>query len=752
MCPFALRFVLAIFSMLSAAEAAAYSSGLALEDGWEYRWGDSPFSASGRPAWVDQPSKAWQAIGFPSNPPNRNGRTNAWFRTTLPEGDWRDPVLYIHSVDLIVEVYFRGERIYHYGTFDSEGQGRFEGWPWHAIDLPDDFAGKRLYFRVYSNYSDIGLWGEVKIFDRSELLLYILDRSLDALVISGFCLLIAILALVFALVQSGRRNFASIALFSLAAAVMLIAESQASLLIWNRPLFWDYLAAGSYYLLPVAIGLLMAQWLADTRPLVINLIWRVHLMYVAGALTLALLGVVGLSSTFPVFDGLFAVTTVVLLAVVIRRYRVVTWEQRAMIGCYAVMGALLMVDMAVAHGFLPWGQVPVSGGALLFAVAIVVISLRHYAQTQRALKLLNRSLEHKVAERTASLATLARHEQSRAHQLQCENERTVLLNNLITELQDRDNLQTAVSQFARRLPELCRPLGGRFYYRLQEESAFQMLCHWGGGERSAIETLVLPDGDLPPPSRVRESDPDAPGAKAVGAVPALPWVLHVPLRRREQEAFVAGLLFLQPREGSPAIPGNDSQTTLFLNLDHAIRNVGITLSTVGLREELEKYSYEDALTGLKNRRFFDEFLKHEIAAARRHHTPLSVMVIDIDLFKRFNDVYGHPAGDTALRAVARVLVEQTRESDVVCRFGGEEFVVVLPGAGEPPALDRAELLRRSVAQAVIEYEGQTLEQVTVSIGVASWPETTEAADQLLATADEALYKAKQRGRNCVAAA
>ena len=228
------------------AQAYGHTGAQALDQGWEYRWGDSPFTADGVPEWVleDAPEQ-WHAIDFPSNPPGRDGRRHAWFRITLPEGEWQAPVLYIYSVDIIVQVWFRGQKLYQYGHFDAEGQGAFEGWPWHAIELPAGYENEPIYFRVYSNYTDIGLWGEVAILDKPDLILNILNTSMESLVIAGVSILIALISLVFAATQTDRRGFASIALFALASAVMLVAESQASLLIAYQPLMWDYLAADS---------------------------------------------------------------------------------------------------------------------------------------------------------------------------------------------------------------------------------------------------------------------------------------------------------------------------------------------------------------------------------------------------------------------------------------------------------------------------------------------------------------------------
>ncbi|HEY9119011.1 MAG TPA: GGDEF domain-containing protein, partial [Marinobacter sp.] len=440
-----------------------------LAEGWEYRWGDSPFTRDGVPEWtqVDEPEQ-WQSIGFPSNPPGRNGREHVWYRITLPEGEWQEPVLYIFSVDLIVQVWLDGENNYQYGSFDDEGRGRFEGWPWHAIALPEGFEGKQVYFRVFSNYTDIGLWGEVSIMDRPDLVLFILENSLKALVVAGFSALIALLSLIFALLQTEKKSFGSIALFSLSSAVMLLSESQASQLLWEAPLAWDYLAAGSYYMLPVAMALLLEQWFSDQRPWLINLVWKIHLVYVVAAIGLAFSGAVDLSATFPPFDALLLVSLSTVAFVVIRRFRLLRLEQQVILAAYGIFCSLLVVDMAVAHGFLPWGRVPVSWGTLIFSLAVVVISLWHYARTQQELHQLNLSLEQQVAERTEKAEALARLEQARVRLLTFENEKTRILNDIIAELQDCITLNQTFPVLARRLPDLCSPLRGRLYQRVDD--------------------------------------------------------------------------------------------------------------------------------------------------------------------------------------------------------------------------------------------------------------------------------------------
>lgn len=540
--------------------------------GWEYRWGDSPMIADGVPTWTRPgDDTAWQAIDFPANPPGRRGQTHAWFRTVLPDGDWRDPVLYITSIDLIAEAYLDGERLYHHGTFDAAGNGRFAGWPWHMIRLPEDFPGRLLTLRVYSDYTAIGLWGEVRLMERAELYDLLLRDSFDALIVGPLCLLLALLAGGFALFQDDRRRFLPIGLFALGSGVMILAECPASQLLIDRPLLWNGLTAAGYFSLPVALGLLLEHWFADTRARRIRRIWQAHLLYLVGALGASGLGWVELSMTFPAFDALLVVSLVLLLAIIVPYLGRFDARQRAILGAFALFGALLLIDMAVAHNLLPWRRVPTSAGALAFALVIAGISLIDYAHTQRELKRLNRQLEQEVEERTQQLQQLV--------------------------------------------------------------------------------------------------------------------------------------------------------------------------------DRLEIDSTTDPLTGLHNRRHFDECLRQETHRARTRQAPLALAMLDIDHFKRINDSHGHAAGDRILAGVAVALREHFRDDDEICRIGGEEFVVLLPGAGADTARERAASLMAGLTDRVYWHDGHMLGPVTLSCGIAAYPAHTDDPLALPDLADRALYGAKKTGRN-----
>jgi diguanylate cyclase (GGDEF)-like protein len=184
-------------------------------------------------------------------------------------------------------------------------------------------------------------------------------------------------------------------------------------------------------------------------------------------------------------------------------------------------------------------------------------------------------------------------------------------------------------------------------------------------------------------------------------------------------------------------------------LKQAIQLIGMSIASLQLRLKLEHQSIRDPLTGLFNRHFMQITLEKEMARCKRKQNTLGVLMLDVDHFKMFNDRFGHSAGDSVLQSVAAVLQTSVRTEDFVCRYGGEEFIVVFPEISAVAALERAEGIRRMVADLENRFEASSNLAITISIGIALYSGDGTDAGELVRRADQALYRAKNSGRNRV---
>jgi diguanylate cyclase (GGDEF)-like protein/PAS domain S-box-containing protein len=211
-----------------------------------------------------------------------------------------------------------------------------------------------------------------------------------------------------------------------------------------------------------------------------------------------------------------------------------------------------------------------------------------------------------------------------------------------------------------------------------------------------------------------------------------------------------GLLHIQRADAGHA-EGCDP-VTVWPALRTAAEHVSLALANLGIRETLREQATRDKLTGLYNRHYLNARFDQEIARAQRSGSPIAAVLFDIDHFKRFNDTFGHAAGDYVLRELGAILQRAGRRSDVACRYGGEEFLLLLPDASREVAQPRAEEVREALRALQLEWEGHSLGTITMSAGIAVFPDNGGDAAALLKSADQALYQAKELGRDRVVVA
>ena len=237
---------------------------------------------------------------------------------------------------------------------------------------------------------------------------------------------------------------------------------------------------------------------------------------------------------------------------------------------------------------------------------------------------------------------------------------------------------------------------------------------------------------------VQAGDHSAPCAHATGVIGSyvcMPVLAH-------GEAL--GFIHFQIPEGKLEL--SESEISLVGTFSEQI---GLSIANIRLREALRGQSIRDPLTGLFNRRYLEETLDRELHRVIRAKQPLGVLMLDLDHFKRFNDTFGHDAGDAVLQEAGSLFNKKIRAEDIACRYGGEEFVLILPNADLAMMYARAEELRAEAKKLNVVRNGRLLGKITISVGVAAFPAHGSSPQELLAAADAALYQAKSAGRDRV---
>ena len=319
-------------------------------------------------------------------------------------------------------------------------------------------------------------------------------------------------------------------------------------------------------------------------------------------------------------------------------------------------------------------------------------------------------------------------------------------------------------------PTLFESFAGALYRVSESRNVLEVVARWGLQENPGAES---PSAESFNQASGLGAEPSAePGAELQLYTPADCWAL-----RRGKAQLVSGAHGVVCRHAptpaptkslcTPLVTQDGSSGVLYLYsrspaatlgeaterfVETVAEQLALALSNLRLRESLLQQSIRDPLTGLFNRRHLEETLDLELHRATRRGEPISAVMFDVDHFKRYNDLHGHDAGDAVLRALGNLVQTHIRAGDVACRFGGEEFLLLQPGLGAEDARSRAESLRQAVSSLSLTNHGVELGSITVSMGVATYPEHAHDRAALLKRADEALYRAKQEGRNRVVGA
>lgn len=394
----------------------------------------------------------------------------------------------------------------------------------------------------------------------------------------------------------------------------------------------------------------------------------------------------------------------------------------------------------------------VTGVALLLIGSATALrqrlELRENTLLNRDLQDVNASLEARVKDAVDGLERRNHELEVQTQEVRSSNEeireRThdiTLLNELGDLLQMCVSFEEASSVIARMGPHFFPNTAGALYLISASRNLVERAAGWGNHDRTEVfipeecwalrrgrEHLVTQDGIAPRCAHLTDG--------SAGTYLCIPLVA-------QGEAL--GLLHLNTASSEATWQSGAGQRLARTVADA----IGLALSNIRLRETLLYQSIRDPLTGLFNRRYLEETLERELSRAARNNSSIGVIVFDVDHFKRFNDTFGHEAGDLVLKEFGPLVREHHRHEDIACRYGGEEFVLVLPGADLEVTRQRAEALRESAKRLQLSIREQSLGNVSLSLGVAVYPGSGLSADSLIRAADAALYRAKHEGRDRV---
>ncbi len=309
-----------------------------------------------------------------------------------------------------------------------------------------------------------------------------------------------------------------------------------------------------------------------------------------------------------------------------------------------------------------------------------------------------------------------------------------LLQTMTTMLSAVKNYQESGQVILNILPQLLPTLSGKLYL-LDEDEKLNELVAWGQDKAGNVSVLINSHvSDFQPPQSETQSSSINESAMYQGSS----HLICVDLI--DEQALFGVIHFL----GSKLAVRDKNTRNLVMQLS---KQISLGLTNLRVKNQLRNQAIRDPLTNLYNRRFMLEGFDQALNRAERHNSPLAVLMIDLDHFKKFNDTYGHKVGDLVLTEVAKLFNTNLRLEDIACRFGGEEFCIICPDTGLKDAYTLAEKLRTCVSELEITDKDYHLNAVTISVGIAIYPNHAISRQQLLSQADKALYSAKNRGRN-----
>lgn len=354
---------------------------------WEYMVGDSPIDKNGTFVWTYSSAIDWKAIDYPSSPDDRGDADTIWFRVKLPDVQLRDPALFIFSIDVITEVYLNTRKVYGFGSFEKAGRGSYAGWPWHIITLPKDSRNQYLYFRVWSDFDDIGLWGEIILDDKVNHIARILNADMIRIVISSIAGFMGIVLFVFFLTRMQHREYFYLSILFLTQAADLFASTQLKQLLFFEPLLFQYILAFAYFFFPVGVALFASELVNKRGKIILRFVWIPQLLFLVFTFILSLTHIIALPLAYEWFDTIYYSFSLPILLLYLGYNAFKNGkEARLLFVGYLILALFYLYSTLVALSILPWSPYPTYVGILIFLCILVFLLIMRYADTHQKLQ------------------------------------------------------------------------------------------------------------------------------------------------------------------------------------------------------------------------------------------------------------------------------------------------------------------------------------------------------------------------------
>jgi len=399
-------------SLIIPDEHPTVSDSISLGDGWEYSWDAFPRNSSGSIIWDFDTiaNLSWEPIGFPSNPPGRQERNLVWFRIILPERQFRDPSLFIFSIDVNAEFYLDSNLFHRFGKIDQEGKGKFIGWPVQLFELPPDYSGRYLYVRVFSDYRDIGLWGKILLGNGTSVNNYMYRQDFFGLTVMVISLVIGLIFFITYTVAPEQKVSLYLSIITLLLSLRIFGQLYVYQRLIASSILPEYNDAFTSALIPLFITCAIRSFLSGKFNWLTSLLWKIYLGIFFIVLCFSIIPDVSVYSSYVLLDLGSILGVVTLGFISFRCLGEGTKEQKYISVNFLIMAMLVLYSLMMTHGLVPWISEFDYLMVFQFSVGLAVILgsrffrlYQSYEKQSVELSTLNKRLENQVLQRTSEL-------------------------------------------------------------------------------------------------------------------------------------------------------------------------------------------------------------------------------------------------------------------------------------------------------------------------------------------------------------